>query len=53
MKFCPAVPEICPGKVHVPPKGRKEGEEEYNNNNNNNNQKQSKNNKSPNVVWET
>jgi hypothetical protein len=51
MKFCPVVPEICRGQVHVPRKERKE--EEENNNNNNNNKKRSKNNKSPNVVWET
>jgi hypothetical protein len=48
-------PEICSGQVQVPRKERKE--EEENNNNNNNNQKKkkkrSKNNKSPNVVWET
>ena len=50
MKFCPVVPEICRGQVHVPRKERKEEEE---NNNNNNNKKRSKNNKSPNVVWET
>jgi hypothetical protein len=31
MKFCPVVPEICHGQVHVPKKERKE-----NNNNNNN-----------------
>jgi hypothetical protein len=49
MKFCPIVPEICCGQVHVPKKERKEKE----NNNNNNNKKWSKNNKSPNVVWET
>jgi hypothetical protein len=48
MKFCPVVPEICRGQVHGPRKERKE-----NNNNNNNNKKRSKNNKSPNVVWET
>ena len=42
MKFCPVVPEICHGQVHVPKKERKE-----NNNNNNNNKKRSKNNKSP------
>jgi hypothetical protein len=55
MKFCPVVPEICCGQVHVPRKERKEKEEENNNNNNNNNnnKKRSKNNKSPNVVWET
>jgi hypothetical protein len=43
MKFCPVVPEICRGQVHVPRKERKEE---------NNNKKQSKNNKSPSVVWE-
>jgi hypothetical protein len=52
MKFCPVVPEICREQVHVPrkerKKERKEEEEE-----NNNNKKRSKNNKSPNVVWET
>jgi hypothetical protein len=47
MKFCPVVPEICHGHVHVPKKERKEK------NNNNNNKKRSKNNKSPNNVWET
>jgi hypothetical protein len=50
MKLCAVVPEICHGQVHVPRKERKEKE---NNNNNNNNKKWSKNNKSPNVVWET
>ena len=50
MKFCPVVPEICHGQVHVPQKERKKEEE---NNNNNNNKKRSKNNKSPNIVWET
>ena len=50
MKFCPIVPEICRGQVHVPKKERKEKEKEKNNNNN---KKWSKNNKSPNVVWET
>ena len=30
MKFCPIVPEICHGQVHVP---RKERKEENNNNN--------------------
>ena len=45
MKFCPVVPEICRVQVHGPRKERKE--------NNNNNKKQSKNNKFPNVVWET
>ena len=49
MKFCPVVPEICHGQVHGPRKERKKEE----NNNNNNNKKRSKNNKSPNVVWET
>jgi hypothetical protein len=49
MKFCPVVPEICRGQVHGPRKERKEKE----NNNNNNKKKRSKNNKSPNVVWET
>ena len=48
MKFCPVVPEICRGQVHVPRKERKEEQ-----NNNNNNKKRSKNSKSPNVVWET
>ena len=48
MKFCPVVPEICRGQVHVPRKERKEK-----NNNTCNNKKRSKNNKSPNVVWET
>jgi hypothetical protein len=46
MKFCPVVPEICRGQVHGPRKERKEK-------NKNNNKKRSKNNKSPNVVWET
>ena len=49
MKFCPVVPEICRGQVHVPRKERKEEEEE----DNNNNKKRSKNNKSPKVIWET
>ena len=53
MKFCPVIPGICRGQFHVPRKERKEGEEEEYNNNNNNNKKRSKNNKSPNVVWET
>ena len=51
MKFCPVVPEICHGQVHGPRKERKK--ENKNKNNNNNNKKRSKNNKSPNVVWET
>ena len=38
MKFCPVVPEICHGQVHVPWKERKE----ENNNNNNNNKKKKK-----------
>ena len=46
MKFCRVVPEICRGQVHGPRKERKEK-------NNNNKKKRSKNNKSPNVVWET
>ena len=49
MKFCPVVPEICRGQVHGPWKERKRKE----NNNNNKKKKWSKNNKSPNVVWET
>jgi hypothetical protein len=56
MKFCPVVPEICRGQVHGPRKERKkekEKEKEEENNNNNNKKKRSKNNKSPNVVWET
>jgi hypothetical protein len=53
MKFCPVVPKICCGQVHVPRKERKMEEEENNNNNNNNKKKRSKNNKSANVVWET
>ena len=51
MKLCPVVPEICRGQVHGPRKERKK--EKENNNNNNNNRKRSKNNKSPNIVWET
>jgi hypothetical protein len=27
MKFCPVVPEICHGQVHVPQKERKEEDE--------------------------
>ena len=49
MKFCPVVPEICRGQVHVPRKERKEEE----NNNNNKKKKRSKNKKSPNIGWET
>ena len=52
MKFCPVVPEICRGQVHGPQKERKK-EKNNNNKNNNNNKKRSKNNKFPNVVWET
>jgi hypothetical protein len=55
-KSCPVVPEICRGQVHVSRKERKkweEEEEEKNTTTNNNNKKRSKNNKSPNVVWET
>jgi hypothetical protein len=48
MKFCPVVPEICCGQVHVPRKKRKEEEEEEEGENKN--KKRSKNNKSPNVV---
>ena len=51
MKFCPVVPEICCGQIHGPRKERKK--ERKKENNNNNNKKWSKNNKSPNVVWET
>jgi hypothetical protein len=40
----------CRGQVHVPKKERKKERKEENNNNN---KKWSKNNKSPNVVWET
>ena len=43
MKFCPVVPEICRGQVHVPKKKRKKERKE----NNNNKKKRSKNNKSP------
>ena len=54
MKFCPVVPEICRGQVHGPrKKERTENNNNNKNNNNNNNKKRSKNNKSPNVVWET
>jgi hypothetical protein len=52
MKFCPVVPEICRGQVHGARKERRINKNK-NNNNNNNNKKRSKNNKSPNVVWET
>ena len=50
MKFCPVVPEICRGQIHGPQKERKKEKEK---NNNNNKKKRSKNNKSPNIVWET
>jgi hypothetical protein len=55
MKFCPVVPEICSGQVHVTQKERKKErkKEEENNNNNKKKKKHSKNNKSPNIVWET
>ena len=53
MKFCPVVPEICRGQVHVPRKERKEEENNNNNNKKKKKKKRSKNNKSPNVVWET
>ena len=54
MKFCPVVPEICRGQIHGPRKERKkERKKEKEKNNNNNKKKRSKNNKSPNVVWET
>ena len=50
MKFCPVIPENCRGQVHGPRKERKKEKEEEENNNN---KKWSKNNKSPNVAWET
>ena len=53
MKFGPVVPEICRGQVHVPRKEKKKERKKEEENNNNNNKKRSKNNKSPNVVWET
>ena len=69
MKFCPAVPEICRGQVHASWKERiriiiikiiiRNGAKTislqtlFGRLNNNNNKKRSKNNKSPNVVWET
>ena len=53
MKFCPVVPEICRGQVHVPRKERKKERKKEEENNNNNNKKRNKNNKSPNVVWKT
>ena len=51
MKFCPVVPEIWRGQVHGTRKERKK--ERKKEKKNNNNKKQSKNNKSPNIVWET
>ena len=50
MKFCPVVPETSSWCTE-----RKENNKNKNKNknNNNNNKKRSKNNKSPNVVWET
>jgi hypothetical protein len=49
MKFCPVVPEICRGQVHVPKKERRRIIIIILNNN----KKRSNNNKSPNLVWET
>jgi hypothetical protein len=51
MKFCPVVTEICHGQVHVPKKERRIIIIIIINKNNK--KKRSKNNKSPNVVWET
>jgi hypothetical protein len=68
MKFCPVVPEICCGKFHASRKERiriiimkiiiRYGAKTISLQTlfgrfNNNNKKRSKNNKSPNVVWET
>ena len=64
MKFCPVVPKICRGQVHGPRKERKRIIIIIRNGAKtislqtlfgrlNNNKKRSKNNKSPNVVWET
>jgi hypothetical protein len=50
MKLCPVVPEICHRQVHVPKKERRIIIIIIINKNN---KKRSKNNKSPNVVWET
>ena len=47
MKFCPVVPEICRGQVHVPKKERRIKRRIRIRINNNNNKKRSKNNKSP------
>jgi hypothetical protein len=41
------------GKIEISYINEKKERKEDNNNNNNNNKKRSKNNKSPNVVWET
>ena len=64
MKFCPVVPEICRGHVHVPKKERRiiiiiirrrNGAKTISLQTTFGrlNKKQSKNNKSPNNVWET
>ena len=64
MKFCPVVPKICRGQVHGPRKERKRIIIIIRNGAKtislqtlfgrlNNNKKRSKNNKSPNIVWET
>ena len=63
MKFCPVVPEICCGHIHVPKKERRKIIIKIRNGAKTislqtlfgrlNNKKRSKNNKSPNVVWES
>jgi hypothetical protein len=64
MKFCPVVPEICRGQVHASRKERiiiikiiiRNGAKTISLQTlfgRLNNKKQSKNNKSPNIVWET
>ena len=63
MKFCPVVPEICRGQVHGPRKERRiiiiiirNGAKTISLQTlfgRFNNKKRSKNNRSPNVVWET
>ena len=60
MKFCPVVPEICRGQVHASQKERiriiiRNGAKTISPPNFvwRLNKKRSKNNKSPNVVWET
>jgi hypothetical protein len=61
MKFCPVVPEICSGHVHVTKKERRiiiiirNGAKTVSLQTTFGrlNKKRSKNNKSPNVVWET